>query len=108
MGAGDREQAEAQNGCDKNKFGFMPGGRQYRQSICSCDLWLRRSIGSVVGTFTVFVDLEKAYDSMQQDVIWRSLEKRGYLGGVLERYKTCMEGRRLVLGRQWVGRSTFW
>ena len=44
----------------------------------------------------VFIDLEKAYDSILRYIIWESLEKRESLRAILRLYETCMMEQQLA------------
>ena len=60
----------------KNQFEFMPG-----KSITEAIYFRRRLMGLYrdrkVHLHLMFVDLEKAYDRILHEVLWRCLEKKG-------------------------------
>jgi len=62
----------------ENQFGFMPS-----RSTIEAIYLLRKLMGMYrdrkVDLYMVFIDVEKAYDRVSREVLWRCLEKKGVL-----------------------------
>jgi len=72
-------------------MGFMPG-----KSTVDAVFAVRQLVGREYGTvgkdlFVAFIDLEKAFDRMPREVIWRALRKKGVMEpemrAVMEMYR---------------------
>jgi len=91
----------------ENQFGFMPG-----RSTLEVIYLLRRLMGLYidrkVNLHIVFIDLEKAYDRVPQEVLWSCLEKKGvspvYIRVIEDMYEGCRTSLR-TLG--WVTNDFF-
>jgi len=77
----------------ENQFGFMPG----RLTIEAIYL-LRRLMAlyrdKKVDLHMVFIDLEKTYDRVPREVLWRCLDKKGVAPVYIQVTKDIYEGRR--------------
>ena len=77
----------------ENQFGFMPG-----RSTIEAIYLLRRLMGLYrdrkVDLHMVFIDLEKAYDRVQREVLWRCLEDKGVSLLYIRVIKDMYEGGR--------------
>jgi len=77
----------------ENQFGFMPG-----RSTTEAIYLLRRLMGLYRDRKTdlhmVFIDLEKAYNRVPREVVWRCLEKKGVLPLYIRVIKDMYEGGR--------------
>ena len=86
----------AETRISENQFGFMPG-----RSTTEAIYLLRRLMESYQSAhkdlYMVFIDLEKAYDRVPMDVLWKALEKKGvrvtYIRAIQDMYNeitTCV------------------
>ncbi|KAL6563417.1 hypothetical protein OROGR_002376 [Orobanche gracilis] len=80
----------------ENQFGFMPG-RSTTEAIHLVRRLMEKFKKQRKDIHMVFIDLEKAYDSIPRDVIWRSLEERRvsspYIRAIQDMYsqaRTCI------------------
>jgi len=77
----------------ENQFGFMPD-----RSTIEAIYLLRRLMGLYrdrkVDLHMVFIDLEKAYDRVLCEVLWRCLEKKGALPWYIRVIKDMYAGSR--------------
>ena len=55
----------------------------------------------------IFIDLEKAYDRVPREILWKALEKKGLGLHIFELSKICMIGYRLVLGHRVESQTIF-
>ena len=80
----------------ENQFGFMPG-----RSIIEAIYLLRRLMGLCrdrkVDLHMVFIDLEKAYDRVPREILWRCLEKKGVLPWYIRIIKDIYAGGRMSI-----------
>lgn len=49
-------------------------------------------------TFKYFIDLEKVYDIVTKDILWKALEKKRLELHILELSKICIKDYQLVCG----------
>ena len=77
----------------ENQFGFMSG-----RSIIEAIYLLRKLMGLYrdrkVDLHMVFIDLEKAYDRVPREVLWRCLEEKGFLPWYIRIIKDMYGGGR--------------
>jgi len=78
----------------ENQFGCLPG-----RSTIEAIYLIRRLIelyrDRKVDLHMVFIDLEKAYDKVPCEVLWRCLEKKGMLLIYIQVIKDMYEGGRM-------------
>ena len=78
----------------KNQFSFMPG-----RSIIEATYLFRKLTGLYrdrkVDLQMVFIDLEKAYDRVSREVLWRCLEEKGVPPLYIRVIKDMYEGGRM-------------
>ena len=83
----------------ENQFGFMPG-----KSTIEAIYLLRKLMGLYrdrkVDLHMVFIDLEKAYDRVLREVLWRCLEETGVLPWYIRIIKDMYGGGRTSVRMQ--------
>ena len=60
----------------ENQFGFMPG-RSTMETIYLLRRLMERYWDQQKDLHIVFIDLEKTYDRLPREVLWKVLEKKG-------------------------------
>jgi len=81
-----------------NQFGFMPG-RSTMEAIYLLRCVMERYRTDRKDLHLVIIDLEKAYDRVPREFLWKALEK-GLGSPILELLRICMRELRLVRGRR--------
>lgn len=76
----------------KNQFGFV-NGRSSNNAINTFLNLIATSSKDKVDLHAVFIDLEKAFDRVQRELVWEVLRSRKlpemYVGAIIDTYKDC-------------------
>ena len=75
----------------ENQFGFMPG-RSTTEAIHLLRILMELFRERKKDLHMVFIDLEKAYDSIPREVLWECLEKKGVSVGYIRTIKDMHKG----------------
>ena len=75
----------------ENQFGFMPG-RSTMEAIYLLRRLTEKYREKKKDLHMIFIDLEKAYDKIPRDIIWRVLEKKGVMKGYIDVVRDMYEG----------------
>ena len=75
----------------ENQFGFMPG-RSTTEAIYLLRGLMEKYRSKGRDLHMVFIDLEKAYDRVPRDVLWKALEKKGVRVAYIKAIQDMYEG----------------
>jgi len=85
----------------ENQFGFMPG-RSTTEAIFSIRQLIEKYREQRKDLHMVFIDLEKAYDIVPRDLIWKVLDERniprGYIDAIRDMYEGSMTTIKTICG----------
>lgn len=77
----------------ENQFGFLKG-KSTNQALLKIINFISEAINNNKISLAVFLDLQKAFDSLNHDILWDKLENAGVRGEALNWFKSYMSNRR--------------
>ncbi|GLS47117.1 hypothetical protein GCM10007884_51210 [Methylobacterium brachythecii] len=80
----------------ENQFGFMPG-RSTMEAIYILRKLMEKYREKKKNLHMVFIDLEKAYDRVPRELIWKALERKGVTKGYIETIKDMYDNGRTIV-----------
>ena len=83
----------AETSISKNQFGFMPS-RSTTEAIYLLRVLMEKYRSKRKDLHMIFIDLEKAYDCVPREVLWKALEKKGVRVGYIRVIQNKYEGDR--------------
>ena len=81
----------AETSISKNQFGFMPS-RSTTEAIYLLRVLMEKYRSKRKDLHMIFIDLEKAYDCVPREVLWKALEKKGVRVGYIRVIQDIYEG----------------
>ncbi len=86
------------------QFGFMPGSST-EDALINTISFLQRSVCKKKNTMAIFIDLQKAFDSVNHEILLGKLNKLGIRGAANDLIKASLENREIYVDVNGIGSS---
>lgn len=93
---------EKTNFFSDNQFGFLKG-RSTNQAVLQIINFVTKAINEGKYTLSIFLDIRKAFDSVNHEILFHKLKNAGIRGTTLSWFKSFLTGRnqRIKVGKSW-------